>query len=94
MKEKHAEKSTSSKHLLKVMKSEIAKLRDELVELKTTYDDLQDEYESGRRKEKLIQEKQEELKKDIDGREETVSRLIIGLKEVKEKISVAEIEAH
>jgi hypothetical protein len=40
MKEKHAEKSTSSKHLLKVMKSEIAKLRDELVELKTTYDDL------------------------------------------------------
>jgi hypothetical protein len=40
MKEKHAEKSASSKHLLKVMKSEIAKLRDELIELKTTYDDL------------------------------------------------------
>ena len=94
MKEKHAEKTATSKHTLKKMKNDIKKLRDEIIELKTNYDDLQDEYESGRRKEMLIQEKQEELRKDIDGREETVSRLILRLKEVKERINEAENEAH
>ena len=93
-KEKHAEKTATSKHTLKKMKNDIKKLRDEIIELKTNYDDLQDEYESGRRKEMLIQEKQEELRKDIDGREETVSRLILRLKEDKERINEAENEAH
>ena len=43
-----------TKHQIKVMKETIGKTRDELIELKTNYEDLQDEYESGRRKETLI----------------------------------------
>lgn len=77
-------KSGEQKHTNKTMKETIARLKDELRQLKTSAEDFENEIDSGTKKQQMNQESMDAMKEHIEKMEESVSAKILNLKDLKE----------
>jgi chromosome segregation ATPase len=94
LKAEQAETTGQQKYQIKRAKEAITKLREELAELTTSSDDFHNDIESGKKKQALHQDQLDEMKQHCEQMEETVSLKIIKLKDLREKLADAELEAH
>jgi len=76
--------AASNKHNIKTMKEINVKLESEQQQMLASAEDFDTEIECSQLKQKMFQDQMSNLKKHIDEIEESVSRGILNLKELKE----------
>jgi len=76
--------AASNKHNIKTMKEINVKLESEQQQMLASAEDFDTEIECSQLKQKMFQDQMSNLKKHIDEMEESVSRGILNLKELKE----------